>query len=46
MRNYLWMAGDDQPLADALTERTSPELLAERICSTRRMELPESPIVH
>jgi hypothetical protein len=38
-RNDLWMAGDDELLAQALTNQLSPEALAESICSMQHMGL-------
>jgi hypothetical protein len=46
VRNDLWMAGDDELLTRVLADKISPELLAESICSPRRMGLPGAPVVH
>jgi hypothetical protein len=39
-RNDLWVAGDDELLAQALTDKLWPEALAEGICSSRKTTDP------
>lgn len=40
IENALWQSGDDELLANVLTERVSSRELAEALCTMRRMGLP------